>query len=386
MFFEGNEDGTVGGSHKAMFDTLLSLPAEGFEPVACFNQENRFAVALRARGVETHVVEADRQQEEQWRARAPAASRLPIHAIAIARRARWLRKWRVDLLHLNNHPVVGAGDWIPGALLSGVPVVASAQGGYAPASAPIRWLARRLKRVLCDSDWVGTQLSYLNLALGISETVYLGVDIVARRASVRRSRAEVRQELGLGEDDLVACMVGNVRGWKGQHVLVEAIGRMPLEWRRRTKALIVGDVRGDDASYHGQILSRAEALGIADQVIFTGGRTDAADLVAASDVAVHASVTPEPFGLVVVEAMALGVPVVASNAGGPAEILTPKSGLLHDPSRPEELAAHLLSLSQDPALRAKLGQGALERVETFSLERHVATTTRIYREVLGVGR
>ena len=106
------------------------------------------------------------------------------------------------------------------------------------------------------------------------------------------------------------------------------------------------------------------------------------DLVNAADLAIHASVKPEPFGLVVVEAMALGKPVIGASTGGPAEVLTPECGITHDVQDPGELARALTRLVNDPAERARLGANALLRVEEFSVRRTIEGTERVYHRFL----
>jgi glycosyltransferase involved in cell wall biosynthesis len=80
--------------------------------------------------------------------------------------------------------------------------------------------------------------------------------------------------------------------------------------------------------------------------------------------------------------MALGRPMIAARIGGPAEILTPESGLVFDPAQPAELTAALSRLATDRLLRERIGQAALRRVEEFSLERNVAGNVQVYRELL----
>ena len=91
--------------------------------------------------------------------------------------------------------------------------------------------------------------------------------------------------------------------------------------------------------------------GLTGQVHLLGSRDDVPALMNAADAIVHASVQPEPFGLVVVEAMALGKPVVASNLGGPSETVTPGTGLLFDPDDPAALAHQLQAVLDQPSLR-----------------------------------
>jgi glycosyltransferase involved in cell wall biosynthesis len=106
----------------------------------------------------------------------------------------------------------------------------------------------------------------------------------------------------------------------------------------------------------------------------------------AADAVLHASIRPEPFGLVVVEAMALGRAVVASRLGGPSEIVSEGTGLLFDPSRPEELSFLLAQLHEQPALRARLGAAGRERARTFDVSRTVEGVERCYSELLGLAQ
>jgi glycosyltransferase involved in cell wall biosynthesis len=118
-------------------------------------------------------------------------------------------------------------------------------------------------------------------------------------------------------------------------------------------------------------------------VRFLGERTDAAEIMAAADIVLHASTSPEPFGLVLIEAMLLGRPVVASALGGPLEIVTPGAGLLFDPTQPEALAAILARLAADPVLRAQLGEAGLRRAGEFTVARTAGAIEVLYDELLG---
>jgi glycosyltransferase involved in cell wall biosynthesis len=110
-----------------------------------------------------------------------------------------------------------------------------------------------------------------------------------------------------------------------------------------------------------------------------------AAVLEAIDVVVHASVEREPFGMVIAEAMAARKPVVASRDAGPMEIVADGvSGILVRPGDPEELGTAVLSLLADPALARRMGEAGRAIVEqTFTLERHVERTQRVYDEVLG---
>jgi len=140
-----------------------------------------------------------------------------------------------------------------------------------------------------------------------------------------------------------------------------------------------------DAAYEVQLRTLARDLGIDDRVIFTGERADVPDLLAAADVAVHCSVDPEPFGLVILEAMAAGRAVIASNAGGPAEIIEAgNSGLLTRPGDHSELGEAMLRVLTDRELRGRLARNGAARLESrFSFHRMASDLTSILHGISG---
>jgi hypothetical protein len=132
--------------------------------------------------------------------------------------------------------------------------------------------------------------------------------------------AEVRAELGLSSDDFVVGNVGRLVAWKGQDVFIHALAEIAHKVPN-LKALIVGRPDRGKESYLDELKTLATACGLAQRVVFTGFRLDVPRLLAAMDVVVHSSSSPEPFGLVVIEGMAAGKPVVATRAGGPLDSL-----------------------------------------------------------------
>ena len=137
-----------------------------------------------------------------------------------------------------------------------------------------------------------------------------------------------------------------------------------------------------EEKYAGALEERAERLGIADQIEFRGFREDIWEELAQLDVLVHCSVTPEPFGQVVLEAMAARVPVIAAAAGGPAEVVTPDvDGILTRPGDVSELAAAMRRLHADPDLRAALADQGLKRSADFTPDHAAKQLLSVYRGV-----
>lgn len=383
LLAELNYDGTVGGSHQALVDTVRNLDRARYEPVVLFYQANRWVDVLRAEGIEVHCWDETFQAEKAVYATGGRVAKALEHLRVVWRRWRFLRRQRIGLLHLNNSPWIGYDDWLPAGRMAGIPCVANGMGDVTGPGGWRRRVAASFDHVLPCSDMIAAAHRRDGVPADRITTVHLGVHLAQFRARVQRSRDEVRASLGVAPDEVLAVMVGNVRAWKGQHVVVEALVRMRPELRARLRVVFVGAVRPEDAEYHAAMERRLAEAGIADRATFVGGRTDIPDLVNAGEATIHSSTHPEPFGIVIIEGMALGRAVLAANAGGPREIFPDGEGFLHDPADPSELAAGLERLVADPAWRREMGERALRRAEVFDVPLMVQKIEGVYRRVLG---
>ena len=231
------------------------------------------------------------------------------------------------------------------------------------------------------------QRALWNWTGGIS-VIHLGVDLKEFSLDRLAEAESVRRELGIPADHLVVGMAGRFEPWKGQHIFLEAAARL-CDRFPQTTFLVVGDALfGLGGSYKARLETFVRERGLDRRVRFLGFRDDMAPIYAAMDVAVHASTSPEPFGLVIVEAMAMGRPVIASDGGGPREIIADGvTGFLSPMGDPGALAERIALLLGDPDLRRALGGAARQRVEhAFSAETMTARIEEAYREVLGQGR
>jgi glycosyltransferase involved in cell wall biosynthesis len=183
--------------------------------------------------------------------------------------------------------------------------------------------------------------------------------------------------------DLVVGMVGRITPWKGQDVFLSAFARAFPDGAQR--AVIVGSPMfgREEEQYAEGLRAQAHELGIADRVDFRGFREDVAAELAAMDVLVHASVTAEPFGQVILEGMAAGLPVVATAGGGPSEIVDHDlTGLLYPPGDSAELGRLLGLLDADQDLRARLGAAGFERARDFGPGEVSAKLMAVYAAAL----
>lgn len=173
------------------------------------------------------------------------------------------------------------------------------------------------------------------------------------------------------------AMVGRLAPWKGQHVFLEAFAKaFPAGGAR---AVIAGTAMFGEDDYGAHLRELADRLGVTERVEFAGFVDDIPGLLEEIDVVVHASVVPEPFGQVVLEGMAAGLPVVASAAGGPLELITHDvDGILVPPNDRDALADQLYRLAVDRALGTRLGRAASQRAQAFSPERVAALVKAVW--------
>jgi glycosyltransferase involved in cell wall biosynthesis len=179
-------------------------------------------------------------------------------------------------------------------------------------------------------------------------------------------------------------IVGRLAPWKGQDLFLRAFaGAFPDGPER---AIVVGGSLFGEDDYVRELTGLAEMLGIAGRVEFRGFRADVWDELSHLDVLVHASTIPEPFGQVILEGMAAGVPVIAAGAGGPAEILEHgRTGILYEPNDGAALAGCMRRL-QDPALRERLSAAAREEVRRYEPKIVASDLQRIYAAVSATAR
>ncbi|HVL88851.1 MAG TPA: glycosyltransferase, partial [Actinomycetota bacterium] len=166
--------------------------------------------------------------------------------------------------------------------------------------------------------------------------------------------------------------------WKGQHVFLRAAARLTAA-HPDARFVVAGDALGGfSAGYPAGLRALADELGIAGRVIFTGACDDVPAVLAALDVFVHASVA-EPFGIVIVEALAAGVPVVATRGGGVAEIVTDgEDGFLVECGDDEQIAGRVAEILADPALTVRLSNAGRARARAaFTAGRMVEQFTAV---------
>lgn len=203
-----------------------------------------------------------------------------------------------------------------------------------------------------------------------------GVEVRAYRVDPNHVD-ELKRSWDLETGDPVVGTVGRLVDPKGHGHLLDALAKVRSQIAG-VKALLVGD-----GTLRTEMERRAEALGLSDTVIFTGIRRDVPEVLALLDVFVLPSLW-EGLPIALLEAMAAGLPVVATRVGGVPEVVVEgETGLLVPPRDPEALAQAILTLLRDPDLRQAMGQAGRERVrEHFSVDQMVKKTESLYQRLL----
>jgi glycosyltransferase involved in cell wall biosynthesis len=206
--------------------------------------------------------------------------------------------------------------------------------------------------------------------------VYHGLESGLIQARDREGK-QIRQDLGLAADDFVVGNVGRLAPQKGQRHLIAA---MPLLLERVPSAHAIIAGGGDLESY---LRDLSLEVGVADRVHVLGARADVPALTHAMDVFAMPSIW-EGFGLVLLEAMAAGRPIVASRVATIPEVVEEgATGLLVPAGDPVALAEALASLAHDPERARLFGEAGRQRLrQRFSIEKMVGDTEMLYREVL----
>ncbi|MEN6495143.1 MAG: glycosyltransferase family 4 protein [Thermoguttaceae bacterium] len=194
------------------------------------------------------------------------------------------------------------------------------------------------------------------------------------------ARRQIRGDLGLDDTHLLVGTIGNVVPRKGQLYLVRALPQV-LTANPSVRLILVGS--REDVPYTAQVEAEAGALGVADRIIWTGHHERPTDLLSAMDACVLASLE-ESLPLALLEAMAAGLPVVATAVGGVSECLIHgQTGLLVRPGSSQALAEALIELLADPVRCRQFGEAGRQRIlEHFSCEGQTTAIETAFQHVL----
>jgi glycosyltransferase involved in cell wall biosynthesis len=230
------------------------------------------------------------------------------------------------------------------------------------------WLERLAQRnhpelVIANSRFTASevQLRYPHAPVSV---IYCAVAPPLDLDHLRQGRTSTREDLGVDESTIVILQAGRLEAWKGHTTTLHALSQ--LTTGRKWMCWIAGGPQTQEQEkYLAQLEETANRLGIVSRVRFLGQRSDVPRLMAAADIFCQPNEGPEPFGLVFIEALGSGLPVVSSAIGGAVEIVDESCGLLVEAGDAAGLAHSLDTLIESAGLRARLAQAGPGRARVL---------------------
>ena len=360
--------GERGGLEVVLLNVLRCVDRSLFKPEVLLLQDGPFLADVEETATETHVIAVGRVRE--------------MHKVtgAIAEIVKLVRSRKIDVVHTWNAKahiyggLAAAIARVPSLFhLQGVPKPALSRDGLVSMVA----VAIPARRTVACSGYVSHAFTQAWHSRRQVVVIHNGV---TPHVALEQAPPSVRREFGMEEGAPIVMMASRLQRWKGVHVFLEAAAQV-VESRPGVQFLVVGGALfGLEEQYAVGLRKQVEDLELSDSVHFAGFRSDVSRFYAEADLVVHCSIEPEPFGMVVVEAMDYGKPVIATNIGGPMEIVEAGvTGLLVPPKDASQLAQAILSLLADPVRRTRMGDAGAVRVrEHFGAKLMVNKLEELY--------
>ena len=283
------------------------------------------------------------------------------------------RKHRVKLIHLNNHFNSQVAGIIAAKILR-VPCVAHLRD-FVEVDAVTKIYACAIDHHVAISSAIEANLTALKVSPSRRSLVYDAVDLSAFNAHIDCNYLE--SEFASFSSRPRYGIFGRLVEWKGIREFLQAAVFISSEIPEAV-GFIVGGHSDGDKEFERAMHAMAIDLNLDQNVVFTGYRKDVPALMKFMDVVVHASNSPEPFGMVIIEGMAMGRPVVATQAGGALDIVIEGgNGKLVKPGAVNELADAVVELLQQPGLARKMGANGRQRVQTMFSSQHYASQMEV---------
>jgi glycosyltransferase involved in cell wall biosynthesis len=366
-----------GGTERQVVNLGLAIDTQRFAlEIACMKRWGQFLADVEGRGFAVN----------EFPMRSLGSGRAVWQLLRLARR---MAQRSVQIVHTYNfYANVFA---IPAAWIAGTPVIIASirdRGVYlSPAQRRVqRQVCRLADCVLVNAESIKEWL--VDDGYDAERVIVIRNGIDAGRFAVSR-RPGLRDELGLPAEAPIVTMMSRLIPMKGLEDFIDAAAF--VSWHRPdVRFLIVGEGTAADhgtyrpeTAYRQTIVDRIRRLGLNDRVILTGYRADVPALLAETAVSVLPSLS-EGLSNVLLEAMAAGVPVVATRVGGTPEVIDHGvTGLLVPPGDPQGLADAIGGVVDDPSLAARLGAAGRQSVrERFGIDRMVHATEQVYLDLL----
>lgn len=384
----------MGGGEIALLNLIRSLDRELVYPIVVLGENGPLEDLLRSE-CEVHVfqlgerVARTRKDDLGWRSLAKFES-IAVSSWYAWKLARFARHVEADLIHTNSLKA----DLIGGLAgkLAGIRIIWHVRDRIEPDYLPntVVGLFRRLSRFIPDyviANSVATlQTLHLKrrhhgvaIASGFAfdhkqGVVHDGTPMAPRQGGATRKT-----------DGLRVGLPGRISPWKGQDVFIRAAAMLRAEFPDARFELI-GAPLFAEREYETSLHELCRELGVESIVVFHGFISGIASILEQMDLVVHASVSGEPFGQVIIEGMAAGKAVVATSGGGVPEIVQDGvTGLLVPMGNAEAMAQAIRTLLRDPERRQRMGARGRDRVmQNFTIDITARKVEAVYRELAGV--
>jgi L-malate glycosyltransferase len=379
-----NHTGVVSGGERSLLSLLEALPGEVHPLVA--SPRGGLQLAVERLGIPVTTITGTAGSLRLHPLHTPRA--LAELGLAAAQVTRATRRHHAALVHANS---IRAGIVLALARASPAAKIVHVRDCLPPgpvSAATMRLIAATATAVVANSRY--TASSVRALAPGVrTEVVYNGVDL-RRWDPDRLDRAPARVALGeAGTRAALLGVVAQLSPWKGQDTAIEAL-RLLREEAIDAHLLLIGSAkfvaratRFDNEAYVARLRRLVADAGLDDRVSWMGEREDVPELMRALDVLLLPS-WEEPFGRALIEAMALGVPVVSTNVGGPPEIVEEgREGHLVPPRQPAAWASAIRSILDSPSRASAMAVAGRQKVrERFTVEQQAAAMLAVYGRAL----
>ncbi|MEH2271450.1 MAG: glycosyltransferase family 4 protein [Nostoc sp.] len=356
-----------GGGEMMLWDLVQQGRNAGVEWLVIFLEDGPMVEQVKSLGIDARVVESGRLRQ--------------IHRFigAVLRIAAIARRERADII-VNWMWITHISGGLA-AMLAGLPAV------WYQLEVPSdqTWLVRIATlipaRAIITLSQDGKQAQAEIWPHRPTPLVYPGVALDRFEPNTLPTPEEARRKLGLPSHGPLIGIVGRLQRWKGMHVLVQAMPKI-LQKYPDAHCVVVGGKHDLEPDYEDFLKAEIATLGLKEQVIMAGLQRNIPEWVQAMDVFVHAS-DKEPFGIVIIEAMALGKPVIAGSAGGPTEIITDgMNGLLTPYGDAEQLAIAILRYLDEQEFAQSAGVAARQRALDFSTQNYAQNFINAIRSVM----
>jgi len=381
---------SLGGGEIALANLVQHLDPEKIRPVVVLASEGPLVERLRV-FAETYVLPLPAQVLTQKKDKLGIDTLLRLRdglsvLLYVGRLARFIREHHIDLVHTNSlkadiigglagrlslRPVIWHvrdridDDYLPKPVVQAFRVLSHLIPTFVIANSAATLRTLRSQR---EGQEDARSTSRSN---GRTAVVHDGTSVPPLRV-----QSERRAETCIG-------LVGRISPWKGQHIFIQAAALVAKRFPK-TRFLIIGSALFGESQYEEEVRLMPGQLGIADKVEFAGFRNNVEQAIAALDLLVHASTQGEPFGQVIIEGMAAGKPVIATDGGGVPEIVQDgETGILVPMGDAAAMAEAICQILCDPARADEMGARARERVtDCFTLERTARRVEVVYAGVL----